>query len=291
MLSTTNGIPFAKIFGNKKYKSINIFIEDTDVKDDSCYDDINDDMDPYDIINEDAIEKLLSTKKIKGKEKDLLNKIVKQSVGKEFHIKEGIFQAMPNLRNERDVLYIAGPSGSGKSTYVSQYVRNYCRAFPKNEVYVFSAVDSDTAFEGINKLNRINISEELMDEEIDLGLFSNSCCIFDDIDVVEPKHLKIFIQNLRNKILQIGRHKAISICCTSHLICDYQNTRTLLNESHFITIFPRSGSSYHISRLCKTYLGLNKEQIERLLDLPSRWVTIHQFYPKYVFYDKGCFTL
>src|SRR5690606_15597506 len=104
----------------------------------------------------------------------------------------------------------------------------------------------------------------------------DTCCLFDDIDVLEPISLRKEIYSLRDKILQIGRHNRVSLCCTSHLISDYAKTRIVLAESQFITIFPRSGSGYHIARLCKNYLGMNKDQIKRIMNLPSRWVTLHK---------------
>jgi predicted AAA+ superfamily ATPase len=297
MLSTTRGFPIARITGNRRFNCINIYIEDQDEND---YEDVhegNDDLDIYDIISEDEIERELGSKRLINNNKgrvDLPEKIVeylRNRQGKEFHIKEGALQPLPDLRQERDVLYVAGPSGSGKSTYIGMYLRNYQRTFPKNKIIIFSAVDTDQAFDNIQNIVRIRIDNDLLENPVQMDELADTCVVFDDIDVISDKDLKLCVQGLRNQCLEIGRHNRISICCTSHQLLNWKETRTLINESHSITVFPKSGSAYHIKRLCTTYLGMSKKGVDRLLNLPSRWVTIHKSFPMYIMYNQGAYML
>jgi hypothetical protein len=69
---------------------------------------------------------------------------------------------------------------------------------------------------------------------------------------------------------------------TSHLINNYKDTRRILNESTAIVIYPNSSGTYGIRTYLKTYMGLNKEQIDRILKHKDRWVLISKTYPIYV---------
>ena len=55
----------------------------------------------------------------------------------QFKIKEGSLQLIPNKNVERSILYIAGQSGSGKTYFLGQYLKEYKKLFPGNEIYIF----------------------------------------------------------------------------------------------------------------------------------------------------------
>ena len=58
-----------------------------------------------------------------------------------------------------------------------------------------------------------------------------------------------------------------------------------------LTVFPKSGSSQQIRYCLKQYYGLNNKQINAILSLPSRWITIYKNYPMCVLYEKGAFVI
>lgn len=203
---------------------------------------------------------------------------------------DGKVQQLPNLKT-RDSLYIAGASGSGKSTYASSYILEYQRAFPKNRIIVFSRVGFDPVFDGIKKLRRFMIDDSLVDKPIEPKELTDSLVIFDDIDTIADKRQNEAVRKLRDAILETGRHESIYVISTSHQLMNYKHTRTLLLEATSTTFFIKSGSSYHITRFLKEYCGLNKKQIQRILNLPSRWVTIMKTYPQCVLYETGCYLL
>ena len=74
---------------------------------------------------------------------------------------EQYFQQAINTESERSILYIAGQSGSGKSHYTRNYVRQYHTQYPKRDIYLFSALDSDTTLDKCKYIRRIKLSEEL----------------------------------------------------------------------------------------------------------------------------------
>lgn len=250
----------------------------------------------YDAYDIDAVAKAFVTgKKPKSPEQQkifhYIDSFVKDRVGKEFHIKKGELMQVPNTKIDRECLYIAGPSGSGKSTYVNNFIKMYKDEYPDNEVYLFSRVDEDPSLDDNEDIQRVIIDDELLDDPIDNEELEDSAVIFDDIDTIRDKELAEYVCDLRDDLLETGRHERVTMLCTSHLLMDYKKTRTLINESTSVTFFPRSGSTYHIIRFLKVYCGLNAEQINRILNLPSRWVTVSKIAPMWVLYGKGCFLI
>lgn len=188
---------------------------------------------------------------------------------------------------ERDVGYVAGPSGVGKSTYCCQYIYNYKKLYPSNNVYVFSRLELDKTMKVLGCIG-IPINNEL--DKLDAIRDLRDClCIFDDIDTIPDKKLKEKVHAISMDILETGRHNDIYILITSHLINgnDKKICRTNLNESKMITIFPKGGNARAIRYMLREYVGLDKKQIEEILKLKSRWVTIYKHYPQFYFYEHG----
>ena len=88
-----------------------------------------------------------------------------------------------NPNTEKQILYITGCSGSGKSTYTWKYLEEYKKEYKNNPIYLFNSLTEDKSLDSI-KTERIIIDQSLVDDPIDIEDLSNSCCIFDDIDVV-----------------------------------------------------------------------------------------------------------
>ena len=209
-------------------------------------------------------------------------------------LKDGIFCPYPDNspNKERQTLYIAGPSGAGKSTYTSNFLKYWRKLNPKKEIIIFSRVPKDEAFTD-KKLNikKIEINDDLLEEPIDIQTeLSDSLVIFDDINTIRDKELREEVQHIQADILETGRHADIDIICTNHKLMDYKSTRTLLNESHFVTFFSGNGS-YHNKRFLKEYCGLGKQTIDRILKLRSRWITICKKYPMYCMCENEIFLL
>ena len=238
---------------------------------------IKSDRDLYDII-----------KKIKNKS----SKIGK----KEFKIHDdGILQPLPRF-DKTERCYIAGQSESGKSYYIGQYLEQLIKVFKNKKIYVFSDVEADPSiddvFKGKKNMIRFSLDAELLDKDpIEPKLFKDSICVFDDIDSIQnPKILK-YVQTLRDSILKRGRHENITCLITSHLLTNYKDTRIILNECNNIVLFCRAGSTYSIKYFLQKYIGLDKNEIHKVLNLPSRWVSINKNANQYVLYEKGAFII
>lgn len=201
----------------------------------------------------------------------------------------GVFIPLPSF--DRQIAYIAGPSGSGKSWYAKLFGQKYKVLYPENDIYLLSRVSNDPSLNDLEAISIIN--ENIGDVNIEKDMKNGALVIFDDCDTISDKQLKENVHKLQNDILECGRHQNIYQIVVSHLINgnDRKNTRTILNECHTLTIFPKAGSTYGINYVLKHYLGLSKKQIEEIISLPSRWVTIGKNAPQYVLYETGAYLL
>lgn len=201
----------------------------------------------------------------------------------------------------RTCLYITGPSGSGKTTLTGKFVKMFHKMFPGSPVYLFSELDEDPVLDKIKCIRRIKIGENLIEEPIEIKDLEGpeignsgkktSLVIFDDIDVIKDKKVREQVYKIQDSLLQIGRHSEIYTVCTAHMMFNYQKTRILLTECPFVTFFPKSGATWQIERFLKAHIGLNKKQMKKIFDLPSRWVTIYKNYPMYVIHEHGIYLL
>jgi hypothetical protein len=290
MLSFKNGRPIAKIINAPRNKNNNKIIRINDLNDNKEkeieYDDI------YDLITEDEIFKLSGKRKLNLLEYANYPSIesrYKEIDQKEIILNNGEIVPYPNT-NTRDVIYVAGPSGSGKSTWCALYITQYKKQFPKNKVLIFSRVESDPAIDFL-KPTRVIINDELVNDRITAEELSNSLVVFDDCDTLVDKNQREAILELRDDLLETGRHTSTYMISTAHLLMNYKSTRSLLNEATLVIVYPQSGSSYHINRFMKIYAGMDKKQIERALRLPSRWVGISKVFPMYIIYSSGVYLL
>lgn len=220
-----------------------------------------------------------------------IKKNYSDQVNREYQAIDGCtMKPIPNI-DTRECVYVAGPSGSGKSTYVKQYAESYNKLFPRRAVYLFSKVQVDESLAGIKNLKRIDLNEEIYKEPIQPEELKKSLCIFDDVSTINDKKIREAIFHLISDILEIGRHSEVYICVTNHLLTDYKNTRTILNECSSITFFPSAGSSQQIKYTLKTYFGLDAKDINKILKLPTRWATVYKNFPQCVLYQTGAYLI
>ncbi len=254
----------------------------------------NDKLKPADV---DKIRRALNDGyKIEERElKSIFKKIKKQieeKTKKEFYINEGTLTPIPDYKT-RDTYYISGPSGIGKSTITRKIIRQWMKEYPGRPIYLFSKLKEDPSLDSIGDLlQRIPIDEEWIEnppevEDVD----ESSMCIFDDIDTIEPKKVRNAVKSLQDQILQVGRHRNIYCISTTHKMCNHQKTGVLLEEARKIIFFPRGGNKSGINRMLTTYVGLDKKDAARVMNLPSRWVMVSKSFPMYVMYETGAFIL
>lgn len=285
-----NGKAIALILGRKKNNILYLYNDAKDVKfnknmiEDEYYSIVTKDFKGKKKMKTNEIEMikkyLIENRDIIDEEhKEYFDKTKKRIINKlttsvELNAGE-IMQPLP--QKVAECIMICGPSGSGKSTYAANYYNYYKKMdFVENpRLFVFSRLTEDEAIDEL-KPYRIKIDQQLIENPIEPVELKNSCVLFDDIETIgsdtnkEGRLLRDSVIDLRDKLLEARRHDNITMLCTSHHIFNYKNTRTLLLESDAITFFPKSSGEYHIKRLLKEQIGLTKENINKILKLPSR---------------------
>jgi hypothetical protein len=195
---------------------------------------------------------------------------------------KGKIQYIFNTKRERFIAYVSGQSGSGKSYWTQQIANEYRKIYPKREIYLFSYVNDDDSIDAIKGLKRLDIQgEDFLNMELSAEDFKDSLVIFDDCDCIRQKTLKNKIKDILDKILMTGRHFNTSCIYLSHLTTAGGDTKMILAETHSITVFPNTLNGRTRDYLYKSYIGLNKKQIENLKKLEdnTRSLTFVKSYP------------
>ena len=193
------------------------------------------------------------------------------------------FQPFPNTHTERQIVFCSASSGAGKSYWVNQYLQNYKKCYPNRDIYVFSMIADDKSF-NVKGMNYVEINEDLVSDPINIIDFKDSIVIFDDIDQISSKPVKLAVLTILKQICELGRHYNISCAITSHLMNKGNETKVQINESHIVTLFLKSGSSYNT--YLRNYMGLSTKQIKRLKAIDSRWISIYRRYPNVVYSER-----
>lgn len=207
---------------------------------------------------------------------------------KVFNIDNNTMLPIFDPNEERKVFYIAGMSGCGKSTFTGEIIEQYIKMFPKNRIILFSNKPSDPALDKFKKLIRIELDDELLEVPITLDELKNSLVIFDDVEYTPNKKIGEELDRIRDLILQQGRSYKISFCYISHQLTNYKHSRVILNECHCCVLFPKLTTTYALKYLLEKYFGFNKHNINKLKNLPSRWVCVNKI-PPCVIHQNGIY--
>lgn len=211
------------------------------------------------------------------------------------------FQPIPvKEKDQIERLYISGASGSGKSTYLAKYIREFLKMKGnKNKtIYLFSSVDYDPQLDDHFEDNLVRVLDEIDEDEL-IGnpltiddFDSGSVLIFDDTFKITSPKVRVMIFCLLESMLEIARHKDLTIIVTSHILSNYRQTRTIQNEATSVTVFPQySGGLYGIKEYLKRKIGMSSLEMKRFLSLSknSRWVSIYRRNPMFVLSSKEAY--
>lgn len=189
----------------------------------------------------------------------------------------------PDGTIDRHIAYIFGASGSGKTTVASNIGYVYKRRFPASNVVLISVLTDDDAYNRIPGLvqvtpGEIQASFETLEDYLEYN--RRNLFILDDVDTM-VKEDKQFMDRLALKIQEIGRHFEISMLRISHIPNKYQETRSILRESHWLICFPHFQSPGTLMPLFKNHLGLSQRDTLPIWSYPEdgRWVAVHTHVP------------
>jgi hypothetical protein len=194
--------------------------------------------------------------------------------GKETHL-------FPVIHDPSYRMFISGLSGSGKSTFICNFLK-YNPPKKGSNVYLFSPVRDDPSLKSVKKLIQINIKDFEADvgREIEVDDFTEgSIAIFDDVETFK-KGVKEPYLELRDALLERGRHVGCSTITVSHNPCGGNLTKASLRESQYFLLFP-STNKMDANKVLKNYCGFSSNEINQILAQKSRWAFIKKSIPRY----------
>lgn len=189
--------------------------------------------------------------------------------------------------------YIVGRRGCGKSTYVNEFIKYMNKCIDDKLKFVFvSRLETDDSIKLPDNAIRIHPNELITEEyeegdEEDNELFNslkNSIIIFDDIhDSKMTDKMKKKLQSFIIDVLENSRHYNIQVMMTSHMICNYRQTRQILNELSNIVVYPQYSTSHQIEYVLKEFFGIKNKLLNKILNnKSSRWLNISSINPKVI---------
>jgi len=204
--------------------------------------------------------------------------------------------SFPLAKGERLVMFICGRNGCGKSSYIQKILKEYLKVYRTRKIILFSQQEFDDKLDPIFKnLKRVDLGHEFTAEPYALDELRNLICIFYGADSIRDKKLKDAVFKLRDEIMKNGRSHTkdreddIDIIISNHDILGGNETKTMIRESIFYVVFPKGSTPAQLHALTKTYAGLKKEHIKRIMDNEARAVLIHNGTPGYVLTEKEIF--
>jgi len=283
--------------------------------DNDSYDDDNDDDDDYDDYHDPDIicefcAKIFNRKYDKLRHQHngcckakLINDFVKYNTLKQKKIKDifidksgarlkgGLkFGPLADGKNRENIL-IMGPQNSGKSYYASMYIKSFEKIKPEHDLFLVSRIEDDDAFKNFDNMAHVRISDELLDDPIDIkNELKKSLVVFDDIeDSTLNKKTQDYVYKLNSEVMVNGRDQSktdndIYSLTTLH-ITDYHKTRKILNEATCYVLFLPFG--YQSERVIKIYANVKKPIINKIEKMDTRWVAIYNKYkPTFIMGEK-----
>lgn len=195
---------------------------------------------------------------------------------------DGLFIPIPDPDPKvRQIWYVAGISGSGKSFFARGIAENYKKLFPEREVYLISKLQEDETLDKMKtgKPKRLSL-QSLVDDYPSIDEFKDCLVIFDDYDTLVKPYDTVVLK-LIDDLAIMGRHTGTSMLCLSHYLTNYKKTRLILQESHFIVLYPMATSFKAMRYVCEHHCGMTKDEVQSLKKL-GRWVCIHKVFPQYL---------
>ena len=229
---------------------------------------------------------------------------------REVYLRDGAFIPVPNPLNESNVYYICGPRGSGKTSLAVSIANVYNRMKPENRIFLFcetaNSEQNQRIFGTLENLHVIPLDETLITQPLDLEELRDSMVIFDDVETLGKVEIEEFdgkktkyrkydlttiIQELKDKIIQNGRHFNMDVLILAHMLFSYTKSRKVLEELNYLVFFNGATGATHVSRYLKNFLGLDAKQIQKITKQSSRWTLVSKSAPRYVLTEHRAFML
>lgn len=210
------------------------------------------------------------------------------------HSDEKIHPYFYKNKKQNQVLsfFIVGTSGSGKSVRAGKILDQLIEHDDK-PVFIFAINDEDPALDKKRgKPKRMPIRIPWADPDLyaaQIADYKKTYMVFDDIEQMHDKQTTLFCKNLRDLCLTAGRKLDITTVSVAHDLLD-KNCRTVLKESKFHILFPKSGR-YTTEQYLEKRLNLYKKMRDQIMKLKTFKLIVHSHYPRYLLADNDILLL
>jgi hypothetical protein len=206
------------------------------------------------------------------------------------HLPDGLLHVEPTHDPAgRDVAYLAAQSGAGKGTFIKAFLERYHQLWPERPCLLVSKLDYDATLAPLEEagwLRRI-LLESLVESPLRLEeLGAGAAVVFDDTEAAS-KAEEAEIRRSAELIATQGRHQAITLIWSQHNLTNSFKSRTLINEAHWVIVWPAGSSYMQLTRLCSAWLGLDPKQCAWVRKCRSRWVALYKRYPCVAVWETG----
>lgn len=191
---------------------------------------------------------------------------------------------MPLFLNDF-VIMLGARRGAGKSYLCAEIIKNWSKIYKERKIFYISKIKKGVETDDMKlpkRALRLDVINDFMSLRDDLSMFKNSLMCFDDIydSRLNDKEQKALMDSIKD-LMENSRHDNISLVLTAHMFMNGKNC-TLLNELSHIVVYPKFSNLYQIKNVLKEYIGLSKQEIDRICKTESRWVIIHTIGEKYI---------
>ena len=194
-----------------------------------------------------------------------------------------------NGEKQNTRLFISGPSGSGKSTFMVGFIKDMLKLDKTKKIYFISRLDNDEALDGLRGVVKINCnSDKILDYTFED--FKDAIVVLDDFETIKDKQKLEHTYNIRDALLECGRHINTDVIIVSHQLQNNHKTKLVHFESNLIVVFPKS-NFFPVKNYLKTYVGNDTLLFEKLKKLPSRWLMYRKNYPQMMVHESGAFLI
>jgi hypothetical protein len=192
------------------------------------------------------------------------------------------------LPDQYECIFLTGPPGCGKSFWVNEYVKRFKELYD-NKVFLISRLEHDSTLDNdIDNYIRIAVNNDF---DYKLEDFTNSVVIFDDIESAEHKKGTDKAYFLLDDICKNGRHHNISVIFCNQEIRMGRRTKCILTVITALVLFPSVGNKYQMSYALRDHIGMDKSQINKVMELQSRWAYVSRTCPQYILHQNGAYLL
>jgi hypothetical protein len=199
-------------------------------------------------------------------------------------------------------MFISGAPGSGKSYFINRMLRTFMMTQNgwnyKPKVYVFSCLEHDPSLE--EEMNKKYFKRIPCGDNTILDIYEKTgqtfsakdfagnsdeqqnWVIFDDIQAILDPKINKMVEKIKDECMMQARQHNLNVICVAHEMQGGNKTKTNIKLSSDVVVFPQMGNKAQVETFLDQRMHWKDPEIQRVMNLDSRWVMISKTCPGYV---------